>query len=460
MFVAASKDEAFQSMVFQRTAAMTRARDAYGGPRPRNVFQLGGHWFFGTREKIDVGPFRTYQDAAEAAELLTPRLAARPGDAHRAVLELTRDCVARSSSNNLDSEEGVSPRTKIGFVLLSNAQSALPSTRVSVLNMWPFLKAAGFDPRVVFEPDQATENPDLSCLDENKLAGDGYKIVYFQKVGGAGVEAAVRRLSSVGIRTVYGVCDRVDVGMATASDVTIAVTSFLKTLYPAPLQSKIQVVPDGIENPAIYKSDWGDHCGSSAKPLKAVLVTSDCLSKLPVIKTPPDWLQVTIVGAYPSASNYLRRTLEAARDAERAQRLRFLFNRRVRCLPWDQVGVYQQLQGADIGVIPVDPEDDEGADQIPAWKTKSENRLTLKMSVGLPVIASPVPSYESVINQGVNGFLAESATDWMKCFDAIRDPGLRRDIGQRARESVSERFSKDAQATRLVSILRELAISK
>jgi glycosyltransferase involved in cell wall biosynthesis len=434
----------------------------HGDPRPRSLFQVGGYWFFGTREKINVGPFRTRREAAEAGELLTQRLAARSGNARRIVVELTRACCVESI-NPLRGvgriEKRPSARIKIGFVLLSNSQRALPSTRVSVLNMWPFLKAAGFDPHIVFEPEQATERPDLSRLDGNKLASEGYQIVYFQKAGGPGVEAAARRLSSAGIRTVYGVCDRVDVGMAEVTDMTIAVTSFLKNLYPERLQTKVHVVPDGIENPAIHKLDWGDHRGSAAKPLRAVLVTSDSLSTLPVIETPPKWLEVTIVGAYPDGLNHVRRTLEAARHAERARRLRFVFSRRIRCVPWDQVSVYQQLQHADIGIIPVDPEEGRpGA--TPVWKTKSENRLTLKMSVGLPVIASPVPSYESVIDHGINGFLADSRSEWMKCLEALRDPGLRRDMGQRARECVSERFSKDTQAARLVRVLRRLVTSE
>ena len=53
---------------------------------------------------------------------------------------------------------------KIGFVLLSNSQHPIPSTRIAVLNMLPFLRAANFDPHIVFEPEYGTENPDVTDL--------------------------------------------------------------------------------------------------------------------------------------------------------------------------------------------------------------------------------------------------------------------------------------------------------
>lgn len=51
---------------------------------------------------------------------------------------------------------------RIGFVLLSNSACPLPSTRIAVLNLFPLLRAAGYDPEIVFEPADATETPDLS----------------------------------------------------------------------------------------------------------------------------------------------------------------------------------------------------------------------------------------------------------------------------------------------------------
>ncbi|HEX6707569.1 MAG TPA: glycosyltransferase [Albitalea sp.] len=350
---------------------------------------------------------------------------------------------------------------KIGFVLLSSSRDPLPSTRIAVLNMMPFLRQAHFEPHIVYEPEAGTEQPDLSGL-AGHLAEQGFRVVFLQKVRGPSVQALAHELRARGIVTVYGVCDLVDPAMVEATDVTVAVTDYLRSLYPARLQPKIHVVHDGIENAAVCKTDWGDHRGSRRRPLRAVLVTSASLTRLPVIGSPPDWLHVTVVGRYPAETDYLQRLREARwkllqhSAGRRMELLSFLLNRRVRCVPWDAMGVYGHLRAADIGIIPVDTTEEATHDRPPPWRVKSENRLTLKMALGLPVIATPIPAYEPVIEQGRNGYLARSRDDWWAALEALRDPHLRRIVGERARHSVLERYSMGAQAALLIDILRRL----
>ncbi len=78
----------------------------------------------------------------------------------------------------------------------------------------------------------------------------------------------------------------------------------------------------------------------------------------------------------------------------------------------------------------------------------------MKMSMGLPVIATVIPSCEAVIDQGVNGFLARSKGDWAACLSALRDSGRRREMGLAARGSVANRYSAEAQAAKFVRVLR------
>ena len=96
----------------------------------------------------------------------------------------------------------------------------------------------------------------------------------------------------------------------------------------------------------------------------------------------------------------------------------------------------------------------------PSWRRKSENRLTLKMGVGLPVVASPIPAYEQVIDHGRNGLLAESRQDWIDHLSALRDPALRRRLGEQARASVLERYSKAEQARLLIEVLNPLVADR
>jgi glycosyltransferase involved in cell wall biosynthesis len=353
---------------------------------------------------------------------------------------------------------------KLGFVLLSPSSAPQPSTRVAVLNMFPFLRESGFEPQVVFEPPVGVEQPELPSGLAQRLSSQGFQVVVLQKVRGSSVQAFVGELSRLGIRTVFEVCDLVDSEMARLTDVTIAVTDYLKSLYPAQLQHKVHVVHDGIENPSVVKHDWGKHRGSRARPLRAVLVTSSSLTRLPILGTPPPWLEVSIVGRYPPVDQWWRRMkeirwkyLKLPRE-ERMEFLRFMLHPRVRCQAWDPVGVYSALRRADVGIIPVEFVDEEPSAclPVPLWSIKSENRLTMKMAVGLPVVASPIPSYMNVMRSGVDGFFAATQGEWLECLGALRDPAMRRHMGTRARESVLQRYSMEEQARLLIRILRGL----
>lgn len=353
---------------------------------------------------------------------------------------------------------------RIGFVLLSNSRNPAPSTRIAVLNMFPFLKAAGYDPQILFEPPGATETPDLPDLVEQAI-DKGIRIVLFQKVHGPAVERSVHKLAAAGIKTVYSVCDLVEPTMARCTDATIVVTDYLKSLYPSSLQEKIHVVHDGIEHPERRAGPARQTYGGRRNKLRAVLVTSVDLATLPVIGMPPDWLEVTIVGRY--APTWQQRVKEARwkfmgmpAAADRITYLRFLGSRRICCEAWDPAGVYSAMSGADFGIIPIDTRTASCEEIIPSWKVKSENRLTMKMCMGLPVIATPIPSYEPVLRHGENGFFARNQSEWNECLHAMRDPAVRQQIGKHARDSVLQRYSTEEQASRLLNVLESLLRKK
>lgn len=351
---------------------------------------------------------------------------------------------------------------RVGFVLCSSAAQPIPSTRIAVLNMLPFLLSAGLQPLILFEPMQPSETPDLTDV-AARAVETGCDLVVLQKVHGTSAVALARQLTAAGVRTIYLVCDLTDVPMVEATDATVVVTEYLRSLHPAALQSRIHVVHDGIEQPVACKSDWGLGSGTRGCPLQAVLVTSADLDRLPVVVRPPAWLNVCIVGRYATGLRRwrdIRWTLARQRPGERLDYLRFLVDRRIECIPWDSQGVYREMAQADIALIPIETLADESGGEVPpAWKVKSENRLTMKMSMGLPVIATPIPSYELVIEHGVNGYFARSAHDWGACLTALRDPARRREMGMAARASVTQRYSMEEQATKLIRVIRAISES-
>lgn len=348
---------------------------------------------------------------------------------------------------------------RVGFVLCSNQAQPIPSTRIAALKMMPFLATFGVRPFILFEPQHPNETPDLTGVTERAIE-QGCDVVVLQKVHGPSAVQLARQLSASGVGTVFLVCDMVDIAMSEATDATVVVTDYLKSLYPVVLQSKIHVVHDGIEQPHQCKDHLIPLARTEGESLRAVLVTSASLDRLPVLVRPPAWLRVRIVGQYESGLRRIRQigwTWRAQPPHGRLDYLRFLVDRRIECVQWGAQRVYGEMMLADVGVIPIELSLASSANGLTdARLVKSENRLTMKMSMGLPVVATAIPSYESVIDQGVNGFLARSRHDWSACLAALRDSGLRREMGLAARASVTRRFSMEAQAAKLATVLMAL----
>ena len=351
-------------------------------------------------------------------------------------------------------------KSKIGFVTLASAAQALPSTRIAVLNVLPLLRERGFDADIVHALPAPSETPVLPArlLDDILTAGCG--VVVFQKMRGPSVVALAVALEARGVRTVYQVCDLVDAPMAEATSATLVVTEFLRSLYPAALQPRIHVVHDGIEHPQHLHCDAGR--GPDA-PLHAVLVASAELERLPVIGRPPPGLRVTIVARYPPRADRAARLRTGRWSLARQPGwrgkldfLRFATHPRILREAWHAESVYRHLLAADVGILPIDTREGLGTLPAPAWQVKSENRLTLKMALGLPVVATPIPAYLPLVSQGVNGFLADTRGEWIDCLQQLRDPARRREIGAAARESVISRYSKEEQARRMGAVFDAL----
>lgn len=340
----------------------------------------------------------------------------------------------------------------LGFVLLSNPDRPQPSTRIAALNLFPDLRAAGYRPEVCFAPSVATEQPDFE-LDIEALKRQGIVCMVFQKVRGPSAERQLARLRESGIATIFMCCDAVESSMAAAADITVVVTEHLRSLYPSALQPRIRVVHDGIERPDICQREASARTGSRDDPLRAVIVTSATLGRVPgLVRTPP-WLSVRVVGRYDREmpAPRWRQLARAIKDRTRKgalERAAFALDTRITCVPWHPDGVYSEMLRADIGLIPRGDDDTVAPPRFPEpiWQVKSENRLTMMMSAGLPVVAAPVPAYLSVVEQGRTAFLAATRQDWLRALVELRDPARRDAMGRAARAAVVDRFSVARQA--------------
>lgn len=96
---------------------------------------------------------------------------------------------------------------------------------------------------------------------------------------------------------------------------------------------------------------------------------------------------------------------------------------------WNLRTRWKNLTHSDIAVIPC---------SLDEWGiSKSSNRLATFLTLGYPTIASPIPSYKKLITHGVNGFFAETKEEWEQCIRLLRDPLIRKQIGEAAKATQS-----------------------
>ena len=77
------------------------------------------------------------------------------------------------------------------------------------------------------------------------------------------------------------------------------------------------------------------------------------------------------------------------------------------------------------------------------------------MSFGLPTIATEVGHTPKIIRHNINGWLVKSAEDWSYALETlIKNPELRRKLGEEARETVLARFSSNVIKSNYLSILK------
>ncbi|NOZ64461.1 MAG: glycosyltransferase family 4 protein [Caldiserica bacterium] len=122
----------------------------------------------------------------------------------------------------------------------------------------------------------------------------------------------------------------------------------------------------------------------------------------------------------------------------------------VEFISWSREREAEVIRSFDIGVMPL--EDDE-------W---SRGKCGLKalqyMASGVPVVASPVGVNQEIIQDGINGFLANTADEWEdKLWCLLKESKKRKEFGLKGRETVEARYSLKVNAPRLIEILREVA---
>jgi glycosyltransferase involved in cell wall biosynthesis len=125
----------------------------------------------------------------------------------------------------------------------------------------------------------------------------------------------------------------------------------------------------------------------------------------------------------------------------------------INCQKWSLDKEVADLLTFDIGIMPL-------PDNL--WtRGKCGFKAVLYMSMGIPVVCSSTGVNKEIIQEGINGFLADSEEEWIeKLSFLIEDPDLRYQMGQRGRIIVEEKYSLKANAPKFIEILEKVYYDK
>ena len=115
---------------------------------------------------------------------------------------------------------------------------------------------------------------------------------------------------------------------------------------------------------------------------------------------------------------------------------------------WSESTEVRDLEECDVGIMPL-------CDGM--WEKGKCGLKTIQyMACALPVVVSPVGVNRSIVEEGVNGFLATSNEEWASALTALRDDRLLRDrFGGAGRKKVEERYSVQVTAKKFASLIIE-----
>lgn len=202
---------------------------------------------------------------------------------------------------------------------------------------------------------------------------------------------------------------------------------------------------------------------SAGAPWVEILPTVIDLERYPVsaMPKPPSWdgvPRVVWIGS-PSTVKYLQfiaRPLQAV-----AQTTPFVLRVigggmveipgvRTESMDWSEATEVQQLQSADVGVMPLE--------DTPWERGKCGYKLIQYMACSLPVVGSAVSANNDIVVSGTTGYLAQEPQQWVDALQALlTDGNLRQNMGLAGRARVESLYCIQQTGPRLAQLLKTAA---
>jgi glycosyltransferase involved in cell wall biosynthesis len=120
---------------------------------------------------------------------------------------------------------------------------------------------------------------------------------------------------------------------------------------------------------------------------------------------------------------------------------------RVHFEKWTPERQVQSLQEFSVGLMPLT--------DTPWARGKCSYKMLTYMSVGVPVVVSPVGMNATVLSHGMCGFAASTRDEWVDAMSSVlSDDDMAERLGRVGRRVVEDHYSRHALAPRLIDVLR------
>ena len=306
-------------------------------------------------------------------------------------------------------------KPSVAWLLLGNR--TVGSSRIHGINVHKYLLTKGIRSKIVQSSTKMNPSLFISALRCVMILISRPNVLIFQKVYDHKAIQFAKVANLFGIRTIFLQSDLFDTEMVMATQLIVVTSDYLKQYYDRKYNTNAVVIEDALE-------------------IDTSLVKQH---------TSKDKIQIIWMGHKDNWATLQIIYKALAQLSDESLYLKTISNHPGADVQWCLDSVYDEIMTADIAVIPTG--NDEWAN------AKSNNRLTMFMAMGIPVVASPIPAYKHIITQGHNGFLAESIEDWANSFLCLKDVELRKKIGLAARNSVLPKYTIENIGNQWISII-------
>ena len=209
-------------------------------------------------------------------------------------------------------------------------------------------------------------------------------------------EGLIHFLKDIGVKVYFIDCDLpVSSDIGNKVDKVIVPSTFFKAIYESTISTDITCINDA---PEVYVAPVVNNIEKTA--FKCIWFGS---------KGGKRWEEV----------QYLKAMIDSHPKLKKWS-LTTISNHPAADYKWDE-NSYQFISTFDAVIIPVFDTEDSSY-------VKSSNRVIQSMALGVPVLASFIPSYNEVIQNKVNGFICNCDSDWVDALLALETPEINNEI--------------------------------